>query len=471
MIAGIDWFAETDIVQSHEIGDLLLRFIDGIQEQHGSRLSHRFHDEHPGHDRMAREMPLEKGFVVRHVLDAHDMLPRDQVDDAVHEQKRIPVRQNFLDGLHVEQESFFRRARLVLAGDFLLLVYLANFLDQLHMRRMARPARHHVSLDRYAEERQVPDEVEGLVADRFVVEPEPRSPENPVRAQDHFLFQPALVREGFQFLGFQLPVHDHHGIVEVPPLYKALIVQGLDLVEEAERPRRREFLDKLIGQRVHRRILRTQRRVLIIDHVCDAQLIRGKHDHVDALLLLGVDDRFLDFQEILRRALLLESRLLEDLHERHGTPVAHRRLVRVHLHEYVIDFQAVHGREHVFHLADLHLLCPDRRITEMIDHVFDVGRDLDPLLDIRAYEAYARIRLSRLESDRRLVPCMEALSRKRNRLRNRSLILQHPFPFSSSNLLTFSLNSFTSFKSSGSRLKAPCMRNSSRYGLAGYPNM
>jgi hypothetical protein len=63
-------------------------------------LGHRFENEHAGHDRTAREVPLEELLVDRDVFDSDDPSVQFQLANPVNQQKRIPVRKQGLD-VHV----------------------------------------------------------------------------------------------------------------------------------------------------------------------------------------------------------------------------------------------------------------------------------------------------------------------------------------------------------------------------------
>src|SRR5205814_1417619 len=75
--------------------------LEVAHQEHAPDLCHRLDDEHPGHDRMSRKMPLEERLVDRHVLDADDPLLPFHLDDPVHEQERIAMRQDVHDAADV----------------------------------------------------------------------------------------------------------------------------------------------------------------------------------------------------------------------------------------------------------------------------------------------------------------------------------------------------------------------------------
>jgi len=68
-----------------------------LEREDPPRLREGLHDQHPRHDRVSGEVPLEVRLVDRHVLDSDDPLPGFPLDDPVHEQERVPVRQQLHD--------------------------------------------------------------------------------------------------------------------------------------------------------------------------------------------------------------------------------------------------------------------------------------------------------------------------------------------------------------------------------------
>jgi hypothetical protein len=76
-----------------------------------SSLGNGLHDEHAGHDGIAREMSAKEFFIGGDILDGDNVLAPLQLDHAVNHKKGIAVRKNFLDGHAVKRHVFqhFRR--------------------------------------------------------------------------------------------------------------------------------------------------------------------------------------------------------------------------------------------------------------------------------------------------------------------------------------------------------------------------
>ena len=93
-----------DALDAHEINELLA--ILGLRENHDrADLRHRL-----GQDRWRKRRPLpctvrEVALVKRHVFDADDPLVWLELGDPVHEQERIPVRQDAFDGGVIQREG------------------------------------------------------------------------------------------------------------------------------------------------------------------------------------------------------------------------------------------------------------------------------------------------------------------------------------------------------------------------------
>src|SRR6266571_1083034 len=93
---------EARIVHGHKIEQLVLAVRHFLEQQQPAGLRHGFDDEHAGHDRFPRKMPLKMRFVDGPVLDADNPLQRLHFEDRIHHQKWIAMRQYLLDTVHVK---------------------------------------------------------------------------------------------------------------------------------------------------------------------------------------------------------------------------------------------------------------------------------------------------------------------------------------------------------------------------------
>src|SRR5262245_31781772 len=102
VIAGQHGFAELGAVYPHKIHEL--RLVVGAEVGHTQRpggLCQAFDDQHSGHDRKAREVPLKEGLVDGDALDADAAFIAIHFDQAVDQQKRIAMGKQLHDARDV----------------------------------------------------------------------------------------------------------------------------------------------------------------------------------------------------------------------------------------------------------------------------------------------------------------------------------------------------------------------------------
>jgi glycerol-3-phosphate dehydrogenase (NAD(P)+) len=109
-IAGPHLALEAHAIDSREEGHLAFVFL-GAKQRNRTNLGQRLNDQHPRHDRIVREMPLEELLAHRNILDADSPDTVLNLYDAIDEEKRIAMRDNRLYLLrveHVERVLSFR---------------------------------------------------------------------------------------------------------------------------------------------------------------------------------------------------------------------------------------------------------------------------------------------------------------------------------------------------------------------------
>ena len=180
-----------------------------------------------------------------------------------------------------------------------------------------------VALDRVADEGEVADHVENLVADELVLEPQ--------RVEDA-----------------GLPEHDR--VLERAAERQALLAQHLDFLQEAERPRRRDLVHERLLIHVHRLLLVTEERVVEADRVGDAEAI-GREER-DALVALLNLDLTKDLDRLARHTEVLHARVLNQVDPGGGAAVHDRHFGVIELDERVVDPQGAQGREQVLDRFD-----------------------------------------------------------------------------------------------------------------------
>jgi hypothetical protein len=99
------WATKPDFVSTCEIHEVASSHLFFSQEKDGSNLSHRLKDQYPRHDRIAREMALEKRFVDRYVLDPNNTLSWFHLFDTIDEKERIAVRENLENATNIGAHS------------------------------------------------------------------------------------------------------------------------------------------------------------------------------------------------------------------------------------------------------------------------------------------------------------------------------------------------------------------------------
>src|SRR5690606_37110448 len=105
-VAGAHGTAEAEIVDAGEEGQLA-RVFGHRQDGHGPYLGQGFHDQDTRHDGIGGKMTGEEGLVGGDVLDAYGPPARLQLQDAVHQQKGMPVGNDLLNTFDVKAQEAF----------------------------------------------------------------------------------------------------------------------------------------------------------------------------------------------------------------------------------------------------------------------------------------------------------------------------------------------------------------------------
>ena len=126
--------------------------------------------------------------------------------------------------------------------------FFQNLRRELGMKRVTGAVRDQVADHRIADQREIADGVEDLVADELVLEAE------------------RVVQDA--------GLAEHDRVVERAAERQAVLPQHLDVLEERERARRRDFLDERFFGDPQRPRLMPQERVIVADAVGDLEVIR-----------------------------------------------------------------------------------------------------------------------------------------------------------------------------------------------------
>lgn len=101
LIARNNGSAEFRFIDRGQEHGLALAVLYPAEDEHARDLRHRFDDQNAGHDGVARKMADKERFIDRDVLDADDSHVL-KLENAINEQKRIAMREDFLDRLNIE---------------------------------------------------------------------------------------------------------------------------------------------------------------------------------------------------------------------------------------------------------------------------------------------------------------------------------------------------------------------------------
>jgi glutamate carboxypeptidase len=102
LIPGADRPAEFRALDSGKYHHLVVAVFYFGEQQCATRLRDGFHDQDAGHDRKSRKMSYEERLIDGDILDGDDVLFTLQFQDAVNEEKRVTVRQDFEQFVDVE---------------------------------------------------------------------------------------------------------------------------------------------------------------------------------------------------------------------------------------------------------------------------------------------------------------------------------------------------------------------------------
>lgn len=165
-IARHNLLAEFHIVDLKEIGGPTLRILDLVEHQQTTTLAHGLDQQHTRHDWLLGEVALEEGLVGGDVLHTYNAIST-QSDNLIYELHRVTVRKQLSDAVVVHHGFLVGiidgRLHLVLAN------LLAHEARKLVVDRMAGAGGNDTSLDGFADQCHVADDVEELVARTFVV--------------------------------------------------------------------------------------------------------------------------------------------------------------------------------------------------------------------------------------------------------------------------------------------------------------
>ena len=206
--------------------------------------------------------------------------------------------------------------------------FLENLGRKFGMKRVPGAMRHEMADDRVADEREVANRVEDLVADELVLEAQ------------------GVVENA------RLAEHDR--VLEGAAEREPVLPQHLDVLEEREGSCRRDLFDERFLGNAQRPRLMAKERMIVADAVGDLEVIGGIER--DSFVATRHRNRPDDFQIPAARLLPLHARFVNQIDERRGTAIHDRHFGRVQLDDHVVHAHADERREQMFDRLDRHLV-------------------------------------------------------------------------------------------------------------------
>ena len=243
------------------------------------------------------------------------------------------------------------------------------------VQRVPTAVGHEVPDQRMAHQGEVADDVENLVPDELVLEPQRG-------VQDARLTQ-------------------YHRVVERAAERQPLLAEHLDLPQEAEGARRRDLVDKCLFAHPQRAHLMPQQRVIEADAVGHAEMIGGIQG--DPLAAARKLDGPHDLHESPRLLQRRNAGFVHQVHERRRAAVHDGHLGLIQLDDDVVDAEADERGEQV--LDGLYRRIVLRQTGRVVNarHAVDPRRNFQAA-QVEPPEDDAVIGRRRLEAQRPLVP-------------------------------------------------------------------
>ena len=302
---------------------------------------------------MIREVSGEERFVDGHVLEPDDALARLELDDAVHQEHRVAVRQAVKDALHID-----------VGGPLHRVVRVADRACQRDIPPVARSLRDDVSPQSPAQEGKVANQVAGLVAHELV-----RVSQRPVQ--------------------HALPVQQHR-VFQGGPKGQSARVQSFCIGREPEGARRRQVAPESLPVDPVRAVLPADRPVREIDRRRHAKPVVG-HRHVGRATAVLDGDRLRDHGDGRFRRLGASPCPSHGVKVGREAAVQNRDFRAIQLQERVVDLQGRKRRQQMLDRPDFHVPGAEARAQFRFGDVLQACRDPDRVGQVGAHENNARI--------------------------------------------------------------------------------
>ena len=272
-------------------------------------------------------MALKIRLVDAHVLDRNERIAPHELHDAVDHHKGITVRQRVENTPDIEGRLVGHdhcRTRLFLRPLFTFLQLGGERLGQFGVDRMTGARGDNVRLQRHAQQRDVTDDIQNLVAHELIL-----------KAQ--------------AFLRNDLIALDHDRAIERAAFDLAELEQLLDVLVNRERPRGRDL--RHVGIRIdeQRQMLRVNAPI-IGRGAGDPEIIRRQRD--DGRLTFRHRDGGIQREVFAIRGLLHGLPLHDQIDKGFGRTIEDGRLRGVHFNNGVVDAAAAQRTQDVFDRLD-----------------------------------------------------------------------------------------------------------------------
>lgn len=331
-ITGDHLLAELDIIYLKEISGITFGLIEEVEHEHTGGLRHCLDLENAGHDRFLGEVTLEEGFIGGDILDSHCMLLVD-LDHLIDEQEGIAVRELTADFDIIDQRLEVR----VINGslDLGMLHLMAHLASELIVDSMSGAYSHDAALDGTADQGEVADDINDLMASRLIV-PDQGLGVDITEFVDVHVRHLHNIADMIDAILRDLLIINNDSIVEVTTLDKVGFDELLDLAYENESSGG-SHLGFELGEIVEHSELIGEDGGIILNHTLDAEPIVGINGKSRTGLLISELLFLLNNIIILVSLLLDDADLLDEFDITDGAAVEDREFGAIDVDDTVVD--------------------------------------------------------------------------------------------------------------------------------------
>ena len=342
------------------------------------------------------------------ILDTYNRVgtQRNHLVDQLH---GIAVGQQFANLVHVHYRLVVRvvdgRLHLVLAN---LLAHLAG---KLVVDGVARTCGNDATLDGFADEGHIADNVEQFVTCAFVL-PHQRFVLDIAQLVGVAVLYAQLVSQPVQTLLRRLTLVDDNSVVHITALDEVSLQQGFNVAHEDKGARSSDVCGKLVNL-VEGSKLRINEFRLKRTHGRQREFIVRKQRDARARLLVLDFNLLANDVEVLGGVLFNDTHLLNALHILDGRAVEDGELRTIDLDETVVDAQSIERSHTVFYRRYTYVTLTEHGAALGVCHIFSNGFDDGFTLHVDTLNLIARILWGRVEGYCQVQTCMQAFAIER----------------------------------------------------------